>query len=447
MTEDFYDLLEVSEDASQDDIKRAFREQVRVYHPDLNDDDRAQAQFTALKKAYDILGDPVERRAYDRLGHEDYVAKRTKGLPSPDVWKTSTDEADGDESADDDRASATASTAAGRTGAGGASTGGTGADREKSSARSSASTASTSTATGGYADSTGTSGDESGASANAGSGTASGSGVGGARASAAGTTGPTGPGAAASGTSTGTATGHRSSDTASHSRPGPLTDNAIVRWWRAQNFGVPLLWASALLYLGGLVQFGLWNRPELASLAAELRGVGADPERLWATLSTGRHGVDTVTGFVTAVEPVAPPLPDQQWYGALAGIVACSLLLVLGARVAWRRHTWGPISIDETIVVALALGGTTALLGGPLLAGVALLPLLFGVVVYQTHKRPGWSPSYLYVLAVCAPAIGLAAAFLGYESLPGDLVAFLVLPLLGGFGLPIRVWIRKRFGK
>ncbi|MFC7230748.1 DnaJ domain-containing protein [Saliphagus sp. GCM10025308] len=109
---DFYDLLDISSDASQDDVKQAFREQVRVYHPDLNDDDRAQAQFTALKKAYDILGDPVERQAYDRLGHEDYVAKRTSGLPSPDLWKSARDtdedtdaDADADESEGDDSSS------------------------------------------------------------------------------------------------------------------------------------------------------------------------------------------------------------------------------------------------------------------------------------------------------------------------------------------------------
>lgn len=88
MPDDFYDLLGLPRDATQDDVKRAFREKVRVYHPDLNDDPRAQAQFTALKKAYDTLGDPNERRDYDRMGHGKYVAKRINGLPSQDKWVT-----------------------------------------------------------------------------------------------------------------------------------------------------------------------------------------------------------------------------------------------------------------------------------------------------------------------------------------------------------------------
>jgi len=94
MTEDFYDLMDVDEDASQEAIKSAFREKVREYHPDLNDDHRAQAQFTALKKAYDTLGNPSERNAYDRMGHEDYVAKRIKGLPSQDVWSDGSSSSD-----------------------------------------------------------------------------------------------------------------------------------------------------------------------------------------------------------------------------------------------------------------------------------------------------------------------------------------------------------------
>ncbi|PSQ17285.1 hypothetical protein BRD00_08210 [Halobacteriales archaeon QS_8_69_26] len=86
MTEDFYDLLGVDPDAPQDAIRRAYRRQVREYHPDLNDDPRAPAQFTALQEAYETLGNPKERDAYERLGHDEYVRKRISGLPSPDRW-------------------------------------------------------------------------------------------------------------------------------------------------------------------------------------------------------------------------------------------------------------------------------------------------------------------------------------------------------------------------
>jgi len=84
----FYGLLGVSPDAEPGEIRRAFRRRVREYHPDLNDDPRAPAQFTTLKRAYDTLASPKERDVYDRLGHEEYVSERISGLPSVDSWET-----------------------------------------------------------------------------------------------------------------------------------------------------------------------------------------------------------------------------------------------------------------------------------------------------------------------------------------------------------------------
>lgn len=420
MTDDFYDLLEVSPDAPQEEIKKAFRKQVRIYHPDLNDDDRARAQFTALKKAYDILGDPVERRAYDRLGHEDYVAKRTSGLPSPDVWKR----VDSDSSTDT-KATATTPGTAGATGTvsetGPSSTGASASeetDASASAATDASASAASKTATStkkGTATSTG--GREHRYEETTRSGTGSATHVGGAGAES------------ASG-------GGRW-----------LTDNAFARWWHRRRFSGPLIWISFLVYLAGLGHFGFENEDPLQGIISDVLGIGGDPGAQWSYLTGGRYGLETIVGFLVAVEPFQPLLPEMEWYGVLVGIVVFSLIIVLAARVAWRLDPWGPITFTETIIVALGLAVSTTIVGGPLLAGIVLMPLLFGVVVHRTRQLPGWGPSYLYVLCVCAPLIGLIAGTTIYPTLLLDLVAFAVLPVVGGLGLPLRVSIRKRFGR
>jgi hypothetical protein len=85
MPDDFYDLLDVSEDATTEEVRRSFRELARRYHPDVNDDDRATAQFKTLRTAYEVLSDPEERAAYDRLGHEAYVDRHLDGLPTSEM--------------------------------------------------------------------------------------------------------------------------------------------------------------------------------------------------------------------------------------------------------------------------------------------------------------------------------------------------------------------------
>lgn len=423
MTDDFYDLLEVPPDASQDEIKDAYREQVRVYHPDLNDDDRARAQFTAIKTAYDILGDPVERQAYDRLGHEEYVAKRTSGLPSPDVWQ-SDDEDDSSDTelsySESERASASASTASSAA-AGSAASGSATAGRS-SSATGSSGSASTA---GASATSTGT------ASGAAGTGSATGS------------AGRSGSRTSASSAGTASGTGR------SRTRSGSDTDagNPLARWWRRQNFSLPLLWLSMLVYAAGLGHFGLANADALGSLSARLRAVGADPAGAWTLLSGGRHGLETAVGFVRGVELVAPPLEPTLWYGALAGVVVLALGVLLAVRVATREEAGGPVTIDETIAVSVAVTAAATLAGGPLLAGAVLMPLLFGVVVRHTRRGPGWNPSYLYVCPVLGPLAGFGAGAVGVASLPVDLAAFVLLPVVGGLALPLRATIKKHLGR
>ncbi|HEU4628516.1 MAG TPA: molecular chaperone DnaJ [Gemmatimonadaceae bacterium] len=66
---DFYTVLGVVRDASDDDIKKAYRKLAMQYHPDRNNGSReAEEKFKAITEAYDVLRDPQKRAAYDRYG-------------------------------------------------------------------------------------------------------------------------------------------------------------------------------------------------------------------------------------------------------------------------------------------------------------------------------------------------------------------------------------------
>ncbi len=61
----YYEILGVDEDATQQDIKNAFKTRVKQVHPDHNDHPNAAQQFQQLKEAYDVLRDPESREKYD----------------------------------------------------------------------------------------------------------------------------------------------------------------------------------------------------------------------------------------------------------------------------------------------------------------------------------------------------------------------------------------------
>ncbi|MEM5793364.1 MAG: molecular chaperone DnaJ [Candidatus Aenigmatarchaeota archaeon] len=67
---DYYEILGVNRNASQEDIKRAYRQLARKYHPDVNPGNKeAEEKFKEINEAFEVLGDPEKRAQYDQFGH------------------------------------------------------------------------------------------------------------------------------------------------------------------------------------------------------------------------------------------------------------------------------------------------------------------------------------------------------------------------------------------
>lgn len=67
---DYYEVLGISRNASQDELKKAYRKQAMKYHPDRNPGDaKAEESFKEAKEAYEVLADSRKRAAYDQFGH------------------------------------------------------------------------------------------------------------------------------------------------------------------------------------------------------------------------------------------------------------------------------------------------------------------------------------------------------------------------------------------
>ena len=87
-SKDYYSILGVPRDASEQDIKKAYRRLARKYHPDVNPGNKsAEAKFKEINAAYEILSDPEKRKKYDQFGDKwQYAEQFASAQPGAGGW-------------------------------------------------------------------------------------------------------------------------------------------------------------------------------------------------------------------------------------------------------------------------------------------------------------------------------------------------------------------------
>lgn len=85
---DYYEILGVDRNATEAQIKKAYRKLARKYHPDVSDSSDAEIRFKEAGEAYEVLKDPEKRAAYDQLGSS---WKSGQGFRPPPDWSAGSD--------------------------------------------------------------------------------------------------------------------------------------------------------------------------------------------------------------------------------------------------------------------------------------------------------------------------------------------------------------------
>ena len=84
---DYYKTLGVDRNASQEEIKKAFRKLARQYHPDMNQGDKSsEEKFKEINEANEVLSDPEKRQKYDQFGTHWQQYERAGGRPEDFNW-------------------------------------------------------------------------------------------------------------------------------------------------------------------------------------------------------------------------------------------------------------------------------------------------------------------------------------------------------------------------
>ena len=77
MGKDYYKILNISRDASEEEVKKAYRKMALKFHPDKNKDSGAEEKFKEIAEAFEVLSDPQKREVFDRYGEEGLKGRPT----------------------------------------------------------------------------------------------------------------------------------------------------------------------------------------------------------------------------------------------------------------------------------------------------------------------------------------------------------------------------------